>query len=71
MSFLAARAQAPFKTKARLVLHRNGWTDGFDKLEELLSSQAQLPCISIRAFRRQLRATSAIQRFAAISERHQ
>lgn len=32
--------QGPFKTEARLELHRNGWTDGFDKLEELLSSQA-------------------------------
>ncbi|MDQ3784899.1 MAG: SRPBCC domain-containing protein [Actinomycetota bacterium] len=32
--------QGPFKTEARLALHRNGWTDGFDKLEELLSSQA-------------------------------
>ena len=30
-------SQGPFKTEARLALHRNGWTDGFDKLEELLS----------------------------------
>lgn len=32
--------QGPFKTEARLALHRNGWTDGFDKLDEVLSPQA-------------------------------
>ena len=32
--------QGPFKTEARFALHRDGWTDGFDKLEELLSSEA-------------------------------
>ena len=31
--------QGPFKTEARRELHRGGWTDSFDKLEELLSSQ--------------------------------
>lgn len=31
--------QGSFKTEARLALHRNGWTDGFDRLEALLSSQ--------------------------------
>ena len=30
--------QGPFKTEARRALHRDGWTDGFDKLEQLLSS---------------------------------
>jgi uncharacterized protein YndB with AHSA1/START domain len=35
-----AFTQGPFKTEARLALHRAGWTDGFDKLEHLLSSQA-------------------------------
>ena len=29
-------AQGPFKTEARRELHRNGWTDSFDKLERLL-----------------------------------
>jgi uncharacterized protein YndB with AHSA1/START domain len=29
--------QSPFKTEARRELHRNGWTDGFDKLEQFLS----------------------------------
>jgi uncharacterized protein YndB with AHSA1/START domain len=30
--------QGLFKTEARRALHRDGWTDGFNKLEELLSS---------------------------------
>jgi uncharacterized protein YndB with AHSA1/START domain len=29
--------QAPFKTEPRRELHRNGWTDSLDKLEQLLS----------------------------------
>jgi len=29
--------QGPFKTEARLALHRDGWSDSFDKLERLLS----------------------------------
>ena len=29
--------QGPFKTQARRELHRNGWTDSFDKLEQLIS----------------------------------
>ena len=29
--------QAPFKTEPRRELHRNGWTDSFDKLEKLIS----------------------------------
>jgi uncharacterized protein YndB with AHSA1/START domain len=29
--------QGPFKTEARRALHRDGWTDSFDKLERLLS----------------------------------
>lgn len=29
--------QGPFKTEARLELHRDGWTDSFVKLEQLLS----------------------------------
>ena len=32
--------QGPFKTEARRALHRDGWTDGFDKLVGLLSGQA-------------------------------
>lgn len=32
-------AQGPFKTEARRALHRDGWTDTFDKLEEVLSSK--------------------------------
>jgi uncharacterized protein YndB with AHSA1/START domain len=28
--------QGPFKTEPRRELHRNGWTDGFDKLEQLI-----------------------------------
>ena len=29
--------QGPFKTEARRELHRNGWTDSFDKLERIIS----------------------------------
>jgi uncharacterized protein YndB with AHSA1/START domain len=32
--------QRIFKTEARLALHRDGWTDSFDKLERLLSTEA-------------------------------
>ena len=32
-------SQGLFKTEARRALHRDGWTDSFDKLEALLSSQ--------------------------------
>ena len=32
-----AFAQGPFKTEARRALHRDGWTDGFEKLEQLMS----------------------------------
>jgi uncharacterized protein YndB with AHSA1/START domain len=28
--------QAPFRTEARLALHRDGWGDSFDKLERLI-----------------------------------
>lgn len=30
-------AQGPFKTEPRRELHRNGWTDGFDKLEQCIT----------------------------------
>jgi uncharacterized protein YndB with AHSA1/START domain len=33
-------SQGPFKTEARRDLHRDGWTDSFDKLEALLRSDA-------------------------------
>ena len=32
--------QGTFKTEARRALHRDGWTDSFDKLEQLISAQA-------------------------------
>jgi uncharacterized protein YndB with AHSA1/START domain len=32
-----AAAQGAFKTEPRRELHRNGWTDSFDKLERPLS----------------------------------
>jgi uncharacterized protein YndB with AHSA1/START domain len=35
-----ALTQGPFKTEARRALHRDGWTDSFDKLEELNSAWA-------------------------------
>jgi uncharacterized protein YndB with AHSA1/START domain len=35
-----ALRQGPFKTEARRRLHRDGWTDSFDKLERLLSVRA-------------------------------
>ena len=35
-----ALTQGPFKTEARRALHRDGWTDCFDKLERLISAQA-------------------------------
>jgi uncharacterized protein YndB with AHSA1/START domain len=33
-----ALAQGPFKTEARRELHRDGWTDTFDRLERFISS---------------------------------
>jgi uncharacterized protein YndB with AHSA1/START domain len=33
--------QVAFKTEARLALHRDGWTDSFDKLERLVSARPQ------------------------------
>jgi uncharacterized protein YndB with AHSA1/START domain len=33
-------SQGPFKTQARRVLHRDGWTDSLDKLERLISVEA-------------------------------
>jgi uncharacterized protein YndB with AHSA1/START domain len=39
-STAVALVQAPFKTQERWALHRDGWTDGFDKLERLVSAQA-------------------------------
>lgn len=35
-----ALTQGPFKTEARRALHRDGWTDSFDKLDRLLSPRA-------------------------------
>ena len=35
-----AFTQGPFKTEGRRALHRDGWTDSFDKLERLISVQA-------------------------------
>jgi len=32
--------QGPFKTEGRHALHRDGWTDSFDKLERLFSAPA-------------------------------
>jgi uncharacterized protein YndB with AHSA1/START domain len=32
--------QGPFKTEARRALHRDGWTDSFDKLDRLVAAQA-------------------------------
>jgi uncharacterized protein YndB with AHSA1/START domain len=33
-----AFTQGPFKTEPRRALHRDGWSDSFDKLERLLSA---------------------------------
>ena len=33
-----ALTQGPFKTEARRALHRDGWTEAFDKLERLIST---------------------------------
>jgi uncharacterized protein YndB with AHSA1/START domain len=35
-----AFTQGSFKTEERRALHRDGWTDSFDKLARLMSSQA-------------------------------
>lgn len=32
-------SQGPFKTEARRALHRDGWTESFDKLAELVTQQ--------------------------------
>lgn len=34
-----AFAQGPFRTEERHALHQRGWSDSFDKLERLLSSE--------------------------------
>ena len=34
-----ALTQGQFKTEARRALHRDGWTDSFDKLERLMSAR--------------------------------
>jgi uncharacterized protein YndB with AHSA1/START domain len=34
-----ALTQGPFKTEARRSLHRDGWSDSFDKLERLMSAR--------------------------------
>jgi uncharacterized protein YndB with AHSA1/START domain len=34
-----ALTQGPFKTEARRSLHRDGWSDSFDKLEHLMSAR--------------------------------
>ena len=34
-----ALAQGPFKTEDRRALHRDGWTDSFDKLERLVAER--------------------------------
>jgi uncharacterized protein YndB with AHSA1/START domain len=34
-----ALTQGPFQTDARRSLHRDGWTDSFDKLEHLMSAR--------------------------------
>jgi uncharacterized protein YndB with AHSA1/START domain len=34
-----AFTQGPFKTEARRALHRDGWMDSFDKLEQLVSAR--------------------------------
>jgi uncharacterized protein YndB with AHSA1/START domain len=39
-STMVVLEQGPFKTEARLALHRNGWTDSFDKLVQLLLAPA-------------------------------
>ena len=33
-------SQGPFLTKERLALHRNGWTESFEKLQAVLGSRA-------------------------------
>jgi uncharacterized protein YndB with AHSA1/START domain len=32
-------SQGPFKTEPRRALHRNGWTDSFDKLDQLIRAR--------------------------------
>jgi uncharacterized protein YndB with AHSA1/START domain len=32
--------QRPFKTEARRELHRNGWTDSFDRLENVIATNS-------------------------------
>ena len=36
-----ALTQGPFKTEARRALHRDGWTDSFDKLERLIAGRVR------------------------------
>jgi uncharacterized protein YndB with AHSA1/START domain len=36
-----AFTQGPFKTEARRALHRDGWGDGFDKLERLITARPE------------------------------
>ena len=39
-STAVALTQGRFKTEARRALHRDGWTDSFDKLERLVAGSA-------------------------------
>lgn len=39
-STAVALTQGPFKTEARRTLHREGWTESFGKLDQLLSARA-------------------------------
>jgi len=32
-------SQGPFLTEERLALHRNGWTESFEKLQAVLGSR--------------------------------
>lgn len=34
-----ALRQEPFQTEARLALHRDGWNDGFDKIERIVAKR--------------------------------
>jgi hypothetical protein len=40
--------QGPFKTEARRALHRDGWTDTFDKLEGVLLVERAVAAVNAR-----------------------
>jgi uncharacterized protein YndB with AHSA1/START domain len=57
-----ALTQRPFKTEARRALHRDGWTDSFDKLERLSAGRFRTRTTPSQSGGRDPTATPAARR---------